>query len=345
MSSHAYPFRVGMVGLGKQADDHLPALRASDDFNLVGVCDVNEERTRLVAGQYGVPGYATFEQMLEEQKLDVVMLTVPHHAYLEYIRMAAAKGIHVIKEKPFAVSMDEAKQMVEIQHKFGIYIGVTLQRRYNPVFTTFPQLRRQIGRVFMVEGKYTYNIKDLSQGWRASKELAGGGALIDMGYHFVDLLVWYFGLPSFVYARLSRGNRPGQNYDVEDMADINIDYPGLNSGERIIGNLIISRVYIRKEEFLLVHGTEGGILLERGQISRHDLDGNLIERLSREGGWPSAARDQLEAHGRRIVHHQLTVGNQLHEHLQHIAFIEAAYRSDLLNTPVSPADILREAGF
>lgn len=184
------------------------------------------------------------------------------------------------------------------------------------------------------------NIKNLDEEWRAIKKYAGGGALIDMGYHYIDLLVWYMGLPRTVTAKMSTGNRLNQKYDVEDTVNLLFDYYIPNENEKVIGNFIISRIYPYKEESLKVYGTNGVIELKRGEIKRLDQNGNEIECLIRKGGWPSAAIEQLD-----YFHDQIQLGKNstytYKEHFKHVAIIEAAYLSNKNKNIVQPIDIIK----
>lgn len=338
--------KVAVVGLGKQAiEDHLPAVVASDMYELLAVSDVDAEKVKTVSEQYNVPGFTDLDGLLTGYSLDVIIAALPHVYYIDVVRKAAEQHIHIIKEKPFAVSIQEALELQQLIHDHKIYVGVTLQRRFNPVFQAFHQLKRRIGKIYLFEGRYTFNIQDLGQGWRAWRNLAGGGALIDMGYHFVDLLVWYFGIPTTVTARLSRGNREGQVYDAEDTAHVMADYV-VNGQyhEKMIGDILISRVYPRKEEELVIYGTKGSIKVQRGKIERFDSNGMVIEALERTGAWQSAAIDQLEYHAGQITKFSTQAELQYHEQLRHIAMIEAAYRSDATGTSVNPSIILEEYG-
>lgn len=138
------------------------------------------------------------------------------------------------------------------------------------------------------------NISDLETGWRSNKNEAGGGAIIDMGYHYIDLIVWYFGLPQIVGCRMSGRNREGQNYDVEDTAFLNFTYVDVVTSKKVLGTLFVSRVYSEKNEGLIAHGTNGSVSVTRGKITRCGTDGKVIEELERKDAWPSAIIDQLE---------------------------------------------------
>jgi len=333
--------KTAIIGLGKQMiEDHLPAAVESEKFDVVAVCDINFEKVNAISCKYQLDGFNDLEKMLKKMRFDVAVVAIPHHQYFSAISKLVEHRIHVIKEKPFAVNREEALKFHQIVSQNNLFLGVTLQRRFNPIFQAFHQLKKRIGKIYSIEGKYVMNIAKLDEGWRSSKELAGGGVLIDMGYHFIDLLVWYMGLPTSVTARLSRGNRPGQSYDVEDTVNLLFDYSLDTPEEKVIGNFIISRVYPRKEEKLTFFGTKGIINIQRGKIQRLDSNGEEIEMLEREGGWPSAAIDQLDYFANMIQDKQHIGVYGYCEHFKHIAIIEAAYDSDRKYTSCDPRNYL-----
>lgn len=334
--------RVVVIGLGKQAqEDHLPALKESAEFELVGVCDTDPDKVSRVGGEYNVFATTELHELLEKKEFEVAVVAVPHHCYVDIIRSLALAGKHIIKEKPFATNINEAREIIRILKDSNVYLGTMTPRRFNPIYRTFHQLRKRIGKIYSIEGEYTMNVLALDAGWRSSKKLSGGGALVDMGYHFVDLLIWYFGVPTSVTARMTRGNRPGQQYDVEDTIHLLFDYNLEDHyDEKLVGNFVISRVYPEKQERIQVFGTEGSIEVSRGLIRRLDIQGKEVERLERKGGWPSAAVEQLDFFAERIKGFVPGSLPDYTEHLQHIAVIEAAYQSDRSSGSCPPSDFL-----
>ena len=202
--------RAAVVGVGRQAlEDHIPGLLACDGAELVAICDENPEVVREQQYRLRVPGYTDFQEMFKAEQPDFVVVCVPHHAGREVIEAAAAQHIHVLKEKPFAASMEEARELAETCGKAGIELMVTLQRRFNPVYASFLQLADQIGTPFMADAQYTLHVPDPSEGWRGTAAKAGGGCVIDMGYHLIDMILWYFGQPDRVPGRPVRQRTPG----------------------------------------------------------------------------------------------------------------------------------------
>lgn len=327
--------RAGVVGLGHQAlGDHIPGLLGSDAAELVAVCDEDDEVLREQQYRLRVPGYATAEAMLDAEALDFVVVCVPHHVGKGIVLAAAERGVHVLKEKPFATALEEATDLVQRCESAGIHLMVTLQRRFNPIYTSFTQLADQIGTPFMVDAAYTMHIPDPSDGWRGKAASAGGGCVIDMGYHLVDMLLWYFGLPDRISADMSVTARPDRAYDAEDTALVHFSY---DSG--LYGSLLLSRFLGPKSEQIRLVGSRGIVHLERGRIRRLDNNGDVLESLAREQAWPSAAVSQVNYFCRVIEGLRPNISGP-RENLAHLSFIQGCYESARTKRYVNPKELL-----
>lgn len=339
------PLSIIVIGLGHQSlDDHLPAIKDSHEFRLVGVVDINESVAQRVGEEENVAYGTNVDELLAklDDKPDCALIAIPHNGYLAVIEKLATAKIHIIKEKPFAVSVEDAQVIKRLVEENNITLQVTLQRRFNPIFRSFQQLLGRIGKVHSIEARYTMNIARLDEGWRASRLYSGGGALIDLGYHYIDLIIWYFGLPDSVMCKLSTGNRDGQVYDVEDTAFLDFSYnDNRQDSERILGNLIVSRVYPDKDEVLVAYGSKGSVAVRRGQVVRRDINGEEIECLTRTGSWPSALVDQIDEFSDNIRKgdHNSHVENR---YLLQVALVAAAYKSAEEHRPINPYDTYRE---
>lgn len=326
--------RAAVVGVGKQAlEDHIPGLLACDRAELVALCDQDPDIAREQRGRLGVPAYTDFPEMLKAEQPDFVVVCVPHHAGREIIEAAAEQHVHVLKEKPFAASVQEARELAGTCDRTGIELMVTVQRRFNPVYASFPQLADQIGTPFVTDAQYTLHVPDPSQGWRGTAAKAGGGCVIDMGYHLIDLILWYFGQPDRVLASLSASARPDRDYDAEDTALIQFGY---DTG--LYGSLLVSRFIGPKQEHIRLVGSKGIVRLERGRIQRLASDGEVIESLAREQSWPSAAACQVD-HFCKVIDGSRPNKSGPREHLAHMSFIAAAYQSARTRAYVSPKEL------
>lgn len=333
--------KVGVIGLGHQSlNDHIPAIFASNDTELIAVADIDEKKLKSFSrDNKNINTYKNFKNLLKSEKLDFVIIAVPHYLHQEIVDEAIKYKVHILKEKPFAISLDQAREIKEYSEKNNVKIMLTLQRRFNPIYFTFFQLIDKIGKPFFIEAKYTFYTDSPQNGWRGKKKLAGGGCLIDMGYHIIDLLMWYFDLPDLVFSENCCDAKEGILYDAEDTAQTVFRYLKQN----IFGSLLVSRVIPPKTEYLDVYGTRGIIHIERGKIERRSSSGEAQEILSREDRWPSAAQDQLEYFVKVIRGEKENIGGP-DFHFKHLAFIEAAYRSKISGKFINPHTLLNESG-
>lgn len=331
--------RVAIIGCGRQnIEDHLPAVLKSKKVQLDSIFDIDTVKGDQLSQTFNIPFYSNLGTLLSERQIDIAIIAVPHNEYLPIIKQLAAAKIHILKEKPFAINLEEASQIKKIVEINNIKMMITLQRRFNPIYKSFNQLADQIGTIYNIDARYTLNINRLDEGWRSQKLIAGGGALLDMGYHIVDLLIWYFGLPDKISNINGYLNKPDQVYDVEDSSKTLFEYAKNNKS--IMGSMFISRIYPEKSEQLIVSGTDGVILLKKGHIERQDLNGNVIESLTRFGSWPSAAIEQIEYFADIII--QNKPENPFLDHFLHQAFIEACYISSKEFTTIAPLNLLNQ---
>lgn len=327
--------RAGVIGLGHQAvEDHLPGVLASNSAELAAVCDENAAVVSEQAQQYQVSGYTDFREMLAAEQLDFVIVCVPHDVGRKVIEAAAEHRVHVLKEKPFATSLVEALELTRLCQQAGIQLMVTLQRRFNPIYKSFTQLADQIGTQFLVDARYTVHVEDPSDGWRGVTAKAGGGCVIDMGYHLIDLILWYFGLPDSITADLSVRARPDRHYDAEDTALVHFSYEN-----GLYGSLLLSRFVGPKAEEIRLVGSQGIVHLERGCIRRLTNGGEVIESLRREQAWPAAAACQID------YFHHVIKGTRPNlsapeDNLAHMAFVSACYEAARTRTSVNPQELL-----
>ncbi len=329
--------KAGIVGLGHQStEDHIPALKQCNDVNFVSIADSDISKLeKFKMENPSVHTYASYEDMFKKEKLDFIILALPHYLHFEATKSAILHKINVLKEKPFTTSLRQARELTKLAENNKVKISITLQRRFNPIYTTFNQFFDKIGDPFFFESKYTFYTGEPHTGWRGKKNLAGGGCLIDMGYHLLDLLLWYFDLPDGVIAESSCKAKENIVYDAEDTIVILFDY----HRKKFFGSVLISRSIPPKQEYLNVFGTRGSIHLERGKIERISPDGVVQESLKREQSWPSAAYDQINYFIKVIKEQKINI-NGPEAHFKHLAVIEAIYLSQKSGCYIDPNEIL-----
>ena len=308
--------RVGIVGLGARAKKVLPEALREVDVELNAVCDVDPSRYDLWDG---APAFGDYEEMFEKVDLDFVIVMTPHDVHLPVLRAAAAHGVHVLKEKPFARNWEEALALRAICNGAGIHMMTVLPRRFNPNYILFHQWRHRVGQPFLVELRFTKFVPRPDSGWRGNKGVAGGGCLVDMGYHMVDLLLWNLAVPATIQASFSASALPNADYDAEDTALVSFTYPG-----GLHGSLTVSR-FLPDEERIRLVGSEGILEATPGEVCFFRSNGELVESQALGFG-RSATAQQLEYFSGVIRGEQPNFAGPA-EHLVHASVVDACYAS------------------
>ena len=157
-----------------------------------------------------------------------------------------------------------------------------------------------------------------------------------MGYHLIDMILWYFGQPDRILADISVSARPDRDYDAEDTALIHFAY---DSG--LYGSLLISRFIGPKSEQIRLVGSKGIVHLERGRVRRLTNDGDVIEAPSREQAWPSSAAACQVDYFCRVIDGMRPNASGPIENLAHMSFITACYtRPPRTYAYVNPKELL-----
>lgn len=230
--------RISLIGCGAISEQlHLPVLAGHPGIELVAIVDPNLERASYFAKSYNVPYVFQDISELDFSQIDAAVIATPpfHHAPCAIELMG--KGLHVLVEKPMAVTYQDALKMVETAEKKGVVLSVVFFRRLYPSFRLLKALldAQVYGKVkaFHIQGGGFYNWRAASLG-NMKKELAGGGVLIDFGSHMVDLMFSLFRgkIESFSYRDNAHGG-------IE--SDCEIDVCIKSQEEKIEGKIELAR--------------------------------------------------------------------------------------------------------
>ncbi|HKW12815.1 MAG TPA: Gfo/Idh/MocA family oxidoreductase [Gemmatimonadaceae bacterium] len=198
-------FKVALVGCGRISRNHFDALRKVDGLTLTAVCDIVPERARAAAEQEGVVGFTSFEELLERADCDVVSVCTPSGLHAAQGALAARAGKHVITEKPMAITLGQADDLVKTCDDAGVFLFVVKQNRLNPPVQL---LRRAVdkgrfGRIYLanttVRWQRPQDYYDTAP-WRGTWEF-DGGAIMNQASHYVDLIQWLVGPVESVMAK------------------------------------------------------------------------------------------------------------------------------------------------
>lgn len=189
--------RVGIIGCGRIARNHVIALQRLDGVRVAAVMDIVAERAQGLAREYGVP--RAFDRLDEclRSGLDAVTICTPNGAHEEGVLAAARHGLHVLCEKPIALNLAEADRMVAAVDATGVRFGVLFQRRFWPSAARV-RIALDDGRLGpVVSGGVVARLRRdaayYAEPWRGRWATEGGGVLMTQAIHHIDLLQWFMG--------------------------------------------------------------------------------------------------------------------------------------------------------
>ncbi len=189
--------KAGIIGCGGIAHQkHFPALqKMADRIELVAFCDLIVERAEASAKEFGVPDarvYTDYHDLLEEQEIDVVYVLTPNVAHCEISVAALEAGKNVMCEKPMAATVQDAQRMMDAWKKSGKLFTIGYQNRYRPDSQTLKRLceEGELGEIYYAQAHALRRRGVPTWGVFTDKSKQGGGPLIDIGTHSLDLTLW-----------------------------------------------------------------------------------------------------------------------------------------------------------
>jgi predicted dehydrogenase len=189
---------IGLIGIGSIAESsHIPNLKAAAGVRLAAVADVDLDRAREISQKYGIPQFFnTAEEMFEKSQLDAVMICTPNGTHIPIAMKAADKGFHVFMEKPIGTDLKEVEKYLRFSKEKNVLTMVGMPHRFRrdaQILKAYAS-KGTFGNVYYVKAKL-FRRRGTPKGWFTNKALAGGGALMDIGVHVLDLAWWLIGKP------------------------------------------------------------------------------------------------------------------------------------------------------
>ncbi len=188
--------RIGIIGCGGIANGkHMPALKKQKDVQMVAFCDIIEERAVKAAKDYGTPDaktYTDYKKLLEDKTIDVVHVCTPNkeHSFITIDALEAGK--HVMCEKPMAKTYAEAKAMLDAAKRTGRKLTIGYQNRHTPQALYVKQACDEgvLGDIYYANAIALRRRAVPTWGVFLNEDEQGGGPLIDIGTHALDLTLW-----------------------------------------------------------------------------------------------------------------------------------------------------------
>lgn len=194
------PVRIGMIGAGAFPQRvQLPTLQRIAGVEVVALADANAERARACAAEFGIATvYSNYEELLAGGGLDAVLVTTPNATHAPIAMAALKAGCHVLVEKPMAINGDQAQAMADLARQQRKVLTIDLHQR----FAAAHQLMRErigqgeLGEIYHAHATWIRRAGIPGYGsWFTTAALSGGGALMDIGVHILDLALWMLDEP------------------------------------------------------------------------------------------------------------------------------------------------------
>jgi UDP-N-acetyl-2-amino-2-deoxyglucuronate dehydrogenase len=261
--------RIGILGAGNISDTHARAAKAIPGVEIAAVYGRNVERAQRLASTYGGVAYDSLERFLDHRPMEIVAIGSPSALHAEQGIAAAARGLHVLVEKPLDVTAQRADGLIAAADKAGVKLGVFFQDRLKPDVVTLKALvdAGVTGKPILASGRVKwYRPPEYYGGsrWRGTFALDGGGALINQAIHTLDVLLYLWGPIVSVDAR---SGTQFHQIEVEDtvVATLQFENGALGVFE---ASTAVYPGYARRVELT---GSNGTVTLDHDQLVGIDL--------------------------------------------------------------------------
>lgn len=269
--------KVGIVGCGFIANrKHLPMLSLHEDVEIVAFCDIIQERAEASRKQFGSADakvYLKYQDVIARKDIDIVHVCTPNSSHAEITIAALQSGKHVMCEKPMAKTSADAKAMLDAAKASGKKLTIGYQNRFRSDSQFIKGLcdKGELGDIYLGKGFATRRRGVPTWGVFMNKELQGGGPLIDLGTHALDLTLWMMNNYEPVSALGSTFDMIGKmgspansmgpwdpdHYEVEDSAFGMVKFK--NGATVILEASWAINMIVSNEAMTMLCGTKGGV--------------------------------------------------------------------------------------
>lgn len=268
----------GIVGLGKQGKQHLIALQTLSRFDSelkIFICDVNKDGITELARRTNLPGFFSCKEMLKSVNIDVLILALPNNKYKEVMELKELNNLYLIKEKPFAVSHQEADAYIKLTNDKLVKLNIVQNRFFTNHYNAAKKWLDDglVGKILFFE--YRYILNDKKESWYWDHE-AGGGCWINIGWHFAFIIEWFFGTPLNLKVEKIKSSKRAWEYNTDDTVFAICSY------DDFTGRAYMSVVDSFTEDSFKIVGSNGTIHISKDNAILIDNYGNTKEKEKAE---------------------------------------------------------------
>ncbi len=274
--------RLGFIGCGRISNKHFEALEQhTTNIEVVAVCDVIEESAIAAAKKMEANHYTNIQDMLDHEELDIVTIATPNGLHPKHIMQVADAGVHVITEKPMAITLEDGIKVNNYCKEKNVQLFVIHQNRLNDTVQEVWKActTGRFGKIYMITSNVFWtrpqSYYDVDGDWHGSKDM-DGGAFLTQASHYVDLMQWIAGdtQPKSVYANIKTLAR---NIDTEDSGSAIFEWEN-----GVLGSINMTVLTYPKNY-------EGSctIIGEKGTVKIGGVAMNAIEHWEFADQWPN----------------------------------------------------------
>ncbi|MYL55945.1 Gfo/Idh/MocA family protein [Virgibacillus halodenitrificans] len=271
--------KVGVIGVGSISQFHIEPYLSNEKVELVALCDINENRLMEKGKKYGVEKlYKDFNELVKDKEIDAVSICTWNNSHAEIAISAMEAGKHVLVEKPLSMSVEEALAVQETQKKTGKLLQVGFVRRHGDNAKLLKKFidNGELGEIYYAKASCLRRLGNPG-GWFSDITKSGGGPLIDLGVHMIDICWYFMGKPRPVSVSGNSYKKLGNRSHIENLSFYQAaDYdPSLNDVEDLTNAIIrfengaslmvdVSFTLQAKEDelFVKLFGDKGGAEIE-----------------------------------------------------------------------------------
>lgn len=274
--------KCGFIGFGRMGITHFSILNTHPSVDVVAVCDSSDIMMKILK-QYctKVRTYTDYKRMMDEEKLDCVIISTPTDSHADVIKAAVQRNIHIFVEKPFTMTPEEGASILNDIEGKRLVTQVGYVNRFNEVFMEVKELIKSgvLGDIknFSAEMYGATVLKDTKSSWR-SKKKTGGGCMYEFASHCIDLAIYLFGQPDKVAGSVLQSVFSS---DVEDIVSSNFIYDEGRAG--LINVNWSDQAYRKPANIVKIFGTKGKIVADKHAYKIYMREAD--EKQGFEVGW------------------------------------------------------------
>ncbi len=302
--------RFGLIGTGKIADSSALNIKEHPRGEVVACQDLSQERRDAFASRFGARAYAEVDDLLDDNSVDAVSIAVPNKFHASLAIQALEAGKHVLLEKPFAMDANEAAEVLKVAEKSGKTFMLGMNQRYHHDSQVIKSLAQSGALGELYYGKaYWFRRSGIPRlgTWFGSKELAGAGAINDIGVHFLDLCLHLmdnfepasvFGTTFTKFGNRGLGeggwgnsDRKDIPFDVDDLASAHIRMK--NGASLVLEVAWACHTHSANKMDVELYGTEGGASVYPSQYYAPDADPSayrITQNPARDVAYPHCSK-------------------------------------------------------